>query len=354
MDITKIDPNFKLQTCAGRENVAFYDVRQSPFAIYGLYRSRTETCFKRMPDDVAKSVSDGVASLYTNTAGGRVRFQTDSPFLAIKAQMPDVCRWFSHMSLLGSSGFDVYEYQDGVYTFINSLRPPVDMTDGFEGFIELGAQKLRDITIHFPSYNNVTNLFVGLDKDARLQEGERYRPLAPIVYYGSSITQGGCASRPGNSYQNFILRKNHIDYINLGFSGNCKAEQEMARYIAGMDMSVFVCDYDHNAPNADHLRKTHAPFFHTFRQAQPDTPVIFVSRPDFKGSAEDIARRNIVMATFQNAKEHGDKNVYYIDGEKLFEGEERGCCTVDGCHPNDIGFYRMAAVIGAKIEEALA
>lgn len=123
----------------------------------------------------------------------------------------------------------------------------------------------------------------------------------------------------------------------------------MAEYLAQIPCSVFVCDYDHNAPSAAHLRNTHEPLYRVFRAAQPTTPIVFVTKPDFHPGTEDEKRRAIIRATYEKAVAEGDRAVYFIDGETLFEGDWRDSCTVDGCHPNDLGFSRMATVIGGVV-----
>ena len=90
MDITKIDKNFRIETSIGERDVVFYDVRREPFAVYGLYDYQNQPDFKRCPDEVACATSEGVFYLYRNTAGGRVRFATDSRYIAIKAEMPSI------------------------------------------------------------------------------------------------------------------------------------------------------------------------------------------------------------------------------------------------------------------------
>ena len=124
-------------------------------------------------------------------------------------------------------------------------------------------------------------------------------------------------------------------------------------YMAGLDFSVFVCDYDHNAPNVEHLKNTHEKLYLKIREKHPDTPVIFVTKPDFWlkwGECE--RRRDIIYNTYINAKNRGE-NVIFIDGYSLFAGQNREDCTVDGCHPNDLGMFRMAEVIGKAVEFAL-
>ena len=133
----------------------------------------------------------------------------------------------------------------------------------------------------------------------------------------------------------------------------------MAKYLAGRAMEAFVCDYDHNAKRVEHLKNTHYPFYEIIREKHPDIPYIMISAPDtrrvhdkavFDGWRE---RRAVIMESYEKAKAAGDKNVHFIDGETLLAGEHALSCTVDGGHPNDLGFYRMAQVIGTHLEKIL-
>jgi hypothetical protein len=213
---------------------------------------------------------------------------------------------------------------------------------------------MHDITINFPLYNDIDNLYIGLQESAEVKSGAKYKYEKPVVYYGSSITQGACASRPGTSYQAIISRKLDCNYINLGFSGNARGEEIMARYISSLDMSVFVMDYDHNASSLEHLEKTHQPFFRIIRESNSELPVIFVTKPDFDSNpSENTKRRDIVYRTYMEALRAGDGNVYFVDGESLYGTTDRDSCSVDGCHPNDLGFMRMAEVICPYVDRAL-
>ena len=127
----------------------------------------------------------------------------------------------------------------------------------------------------------------------------------------------------------------------------------MANYIAGLKMSVFVMDYDHNAPDPEHLEQTHEKFFRIIREKNPDLPVIFVTKPDAPQDENTVRRRNIVFDTYRRAWERGDRNVSFIDGNSLFEPEYHDICTVDGCHPNDAGMVGMARVIGRELSRVL-
>ena len=352
MKISDLDKNLAVENTTGLKNIIWLDVKEEPFSVHGLQRPEKGKPFLRMPEEVAAAVSDCVKYLNTNTAGGRIRFRTDSPFVAIKAVMPDNAT-MPHIPMLGQSGFDLYQSDGGIYAYVGSLIPH-DRNHGFDTWRATDG-KMHTYTVNMPLYDPVEEVFIGLEAGAELLPPEPYAMKKPVVYYGSSITQGGCASRPGNAYQALISRRLDADFINLGFSGCARGEPAIRDYLAALDASVFVCDYDHNAPSADYLEATHRPLYEVYRAGQPDTPIVFVSRPDFYPSspAEDVRRREIVLATYHAALEAGDRKVSFVDGARLFEGPFADSCTVDGCHPNDLGFFRMAQKIGDAVEAAL-
>ncbi len=333
-DLTKIDKNFKVETTVDGEGLTFYDIDEAPFKVYGVFRENG--IYRRMPEEVARSVSEGVYGLHWHTAGGRVRFVTDSKFIVINAELNNVHK-APHFSITGSVGFDMYNGDEYVKTFI----PPFDIEDGYESSFAFGKKSKRVITINFPLYTGVTKLYIGLDEDACVEKAPGYVNEKPIVYYGSSITQGGCASRAGNCYQAIISRYFNCDYINLGFSGSARAEDEIIDYIKNLDMSMFVYDYDHNAPTVEHLNATHEKMFKAIRECHPDMPIIIMSRPQHIQTKYVTDRRTVIETTYKNALASGDKNVYFIDGLALTElcGNNG---NVDGCHPTDYGFASMA------------
>lgn len=354
MDISKIDRNFKIEANIGEADAVFLDVREAPFDLYGLYSPSEPGAFRRLPDEIGKNVNEGVASLYLYTAGGRVRFCTDSRYVAIKAIMPSV-NHMPHMPLSGSSGFDLFleDPRFGSSVFVKNFTPAVGTKDGFEGKVDFGERKMRWFTLNFPTYNGVLGLWIGLQKDAQVGHGQKYLDVPPVVYYGSSITQGGCSARPGTAYQAIVSRRLNLDFINLGFSGSGKGEELIVDYMAGMEMSAFVSDYDHNAPNPEHLEATHRRVYERVRAAHPDIPYLILSKPDFGYSGFDsVRRRNVIFDTYRYATEQGDKNVYFIDGESLFRGPNHELCTVDGCHPTDMGFSLMADAVEHELRMA--
>ncbi len=354
-DITKIDKNLKISTVENPDELSFYDVRKPPFELYGLYNYREEGPFRRIPAEVAENTNNGVKNLSKNTAGARVRFSTDSDVIALKVTIPSTTR-MSHHSLVGFGGFDLYvdDKENNISRFYRPFLPPYDHKGEYEAVVKFSSSKLRHLTINFPPYSRVTELFIGIKSNATLGEGAKYRNIPPIVYYGSSITQGGFVSRPGNAYQNMVCRRNNIDFINLGFSGSGKGEDAIVEYMAGLEMSAFVCDYDHNAPDVEHLKATHYKMYETIRKAHPNLPYIMLSRPDFDSNYEmSIPRRNVIFDTYRRARENGDLNVYYIDGASIFRGPYEDSCTVDGTHPNDLGFALMADAIEAELKRAM-
>lgn len=336
-DISKVDNNFEVETQIDKKDIKFLKIDEAPFKIYGVFKEKGK--YRRMPDNIARKVGEGVYLLHTNTAGGRVRFTTDSPYIAIHAKMDGLGK-MPHFALTGSIGFDLYV--DNYYS--KTFVPPFYIKDGYESIFEFEKKEEREITINFPLYSNVSELYIGLQETSFLAEAKPYKNTKPIVYYGSSITQGGCASRPGMAYQSIVSRNFDYDYINLGFSGNAKAEDEMIEYIKNLDMSIFVYDYDHNAPTVEHLAKTHEKMFKAIREKNPLLPVIIMSRPKHFLTEEEKTRRSIIETTYLNAVAAGDKNVYFIDGEALTDlCKDSG--TVDNCHPTDFGFASIAKAL---------
>lgn len=339
MNISKIDRNFAVQTSLNIDHIKFYNIQEEPFSVYGVFFEKGK--YRRLPEHVAKAVSQSVYALHTNTAGGRIKFITDSSFVAIHAVMPEIGK-MPHFALTGSAGFDLYVGKKEEYCA--SFIPPFGISDGYESVIDFGHSTEREITINFPLYSDVADLYIGLDENAVLKKSPGYKHKKPIVFYGSSITQGGCASRPGNSYESIVSRALQTDYINLGFSGSAKAEEEIAQYIKTLDMSVFVYDYDHNAPSLQHLKDTHQKMFLTIRETNPELPIIILSRPKYKLTDAEKQGLAVIQKTYTDAVAAGDKNTCFIDGPALMK-YARNNGTVDDCHPNDLGFYSMAKVL---------
>ena len=355
-----VDKNFKIESTLGLEDIKYYDAKKAPFKIYGADPSSFEgEGFWRMP----KKIMDEYKHLFWAckcSTGFRVRFTTNSEYVAIKVKF----HWKPSFMSATRQACDIYiDHNDGSSTFAGKYTPKEDtIVQEFEGVKHFGNNEERSFTINLMTYEMLESIQIGLQEGATVSEGKKYFDIKPILYYGSSITQGGCASRPGNTYQAIINRKNNVDYINLGMSGSAKAEPSVMEYIASRDMSIFVYDYDYNAPTPEYLKETHERGYKTVREKHPDLPIVFITVPHFDynenettlGNHEElILRRTIIMETYINAVRSGDKNVYYIDGSQFFACDDSGSCLADGCHPTDIGFMKMAETIGAQIDAIL-
>ena len=358
--LAKIDKNFIINTNIEKEGLKFYSIEEKPFKIYGVFKENGK--YIRMPERDAKAVSENVGILNYQTSGGRVRFITDSPYVAINIKMNDVGK-ASHFPLTGSAGLDLYVKENGKDIYRGTFIPPYDVDKSFEGVIEFKKtftsepiRAEREITINFPTYSGVDDLYIGLDGNSYVKEAPDYKYKKPIVYYGHSITQGGCVSRPGCTYPAMVSRRFDSDFLNLGFSGSAKGEVEIAEYIAGLDMEVFVYDYENNAPNPEHLRETHERMFKIIREKNPDLPIIIMTAtPRLQTGGKLEERQEVIYATYKNAKDAGDENVYFVNGWDNFDECRDGVygSTVEGTHLSDLGFSYIAKSVGDMMEKIL-
>ncbi|MFA6948066.1 MAG: SGNH/GDSL hydrolase family protein [Eubacteriales bacterium] len=330
----------------------FISILSSPLELRGLALAR-EGCFWRLPAELIDKVNDGVTGLAKNTAGARVRFRTASPSVHIRFTLTDRVL-MNHFPLSGSSGADALFTFGGKTYYGGCVRPADGNTLECEGVFGCPnySGELSDVVMNLPLYNGISKMELAADDGFSLEPPAPYRVERPVVFYGSSITQGGCASHPSSCYTARAASALGCDHINLGFSGSARGEESIARYIASLDMSAFVLDYDHNAPDTEHLRATHAKFFDIIRESQPDLPVIIMTKPDFDDNiAENSARRAIIRETYDKAVAGGDKNVRFCDGQTFFGTSGREYCTVDRCHPNDLGFAGMADAVYKALSE---
>lgn len=353
MEIEQIDKNFQLKPIQ-ETDVEWFNASKAPFSLHGVYYSEEHARYERMPLEIAETVNVGVKGMSAHTAGGRIRFMTNSPYVAVKCVVGH-SECMRNMAFMAHKGVSVFAGDEfiGAYAPDNTAgRGAVDGKIAFEGIAYLPTLCLEEITVHLPPYSGTFEVYIGVKQGSVIQEPKAYKYAKPAVFYGSSITQGGCCTHAGNDYIAMLSRWLDFDYINLGFSGSGKAEETMTDYLASLDCSVMVLDYDHNAPNVEYLEQTHFPAYEKIRKAHPKMPIVFISRPDFKNK-DDVNRREVIKNTYKAAKKRGDKRVWFIDGEKLFQKHERSACTVDGCHPNDLGFYRMAQTIQPILKKAL-
>ena len=345
---------FKSEIISERE-LDIYDARRAPLRLFGLYKPEREGKFERLPKDVADKTNERVSLLYSNTAGARLRFVTDSDFLAIGAICPShvfPSPTSAAMIPAGSSFFDLYI--DGHHKWV--LAPKrisqkgaaigFDLSDGrYEVSVDLGERRRRSITLCFPSFIDISEVYIGVTLGATVEECEPYRNELPVVFYGSSITQGSCASRSGNTYENILSRRLNFDYVNLGFAGACHAEAPMVDYLCTLPMSVLVFDYDHNCPSAEYLENTHLSALRKLRAAHPKVPIILMSKPNVHNGRDEAVKRMRVIERSYEALLGDGCDVYFVNGLDVFDSRDSEMMTTDGTHPTDFGFYCMAEAL---------
>lgn len=349
-----IDLNFQLPESIP-EGMRFYEPYDQPFSLFGVApNQRGVLC--RLPESFLPACSAGVQRLAYHLAGACVRFSTDADHLAVVWELTETAN-MPHFAASGQSGLELFEETDAGTRHVKNLIPAMDNGHGCRqkqsAYIPLPGG-MRHYALYLPLYNGLTQLLLGFPQGAQIAPGRVPKIDKPIVFYGSSITQGGCASKAGSAYTTVLCRRLDAAQVNLGFSGNARGEESMARHIASLPMRIFVMDYDHNAPTPEHLERTHEPFFRIIREAQPDLPIILISRPSFDmNPAENTRRRDIIRKTYEHAVAAGDGHVAFVDGETLYGPLDRDMCAVDGTHPNDLGFWRMAEALEPVLRSLL-
>lgn len=355
VNLDQVDKNFKPAT-VGDLAVHYYNAFEAPFELTGFAWRAPGAKLCRLPETFTDSeVNGGALWLAHCTAGGAIRFRTNSPCLTLRAKL-----WYTndmnHMPRGGSAGFDLYQRNaDGKEQYLSTAHPSAANLQGELFETKLGTvngNAFADFTLYLPLYSGVESLELGIAPGSELLPPPPQAFTKPVVFYGSSITQGGCASRPANNYTTMLCRAIDAPQVNLGFSGSAKGEIAVAEAIAELEMTAFVFDYDHNADSVDDLKQTHEPFFQKIRAAHPDLPIIIITSPP-KTSPFPKERREVIKATCDRAAAAGDKKVWFIDGAELFGEAGINYCTVDGVHPNDLGFYQMYLRVLPTLKTAL-
>lgn len=320
----------------------------APLELTGFCWYNQDRVYRRMPVSPARALPSSVDGLANHTAGGQIRLRSNSRRVAVRVQLAGAAS-MNHMPATGQCGFDLYVGPAGAETFAGIAKYDHTQTSYEVQLFNQPTDEWRDLTLHFPLYQGVHSIEVGIDADA-LIEAPAPRSSAPILFYGTSITQGGCAARPGMAYPAILSRRLRVPCVNLGFSGNGKGEPEVAEAIATVESCrLFVLDYDANCPSTEHVVRTLPVFIDILRQQHRDTPILVVSRVPTAGegwSEGSVHRRRERSAAQRQVVDkltkEGITGLYFLDGEGLLGGADFHECTVDGSHPTDLGFLRMA------------
>jgi hypothetical protein len=350
-DIQKHDVNMRTNK-ADASGLAWYPPTQMPMQLCGFAWYEQDRAYRRMPLKPSHKLPQAVDNLANCTAGGQIRFQTNSTKLCVRVKLAGLAG-MNHMPATGQCGFDCYAGDPGRQKFVNATKYDHTKQEYECKFFELPPEKgNRNITLNFPLYQGVQSVEIGVDENAALLGPPPWQLNAPVVVYGTSITQGGCASRPGMAYTNILSRRLNVEFINLGFSGSGRGEPEVAHVIAGIERpAMLVLDYEGNTgPTFEGLSETMPEFIRILRATHKTVPLLVISRIPFAMDTIDpvkmqerTRKRDFQRDLVRNLRK-SDNQIFFHDGHDLL-GSNFDECTVDGVHPTDLGFIRMADVL---------
>jgi hypothetical protein len=331
---------------APESTLVWHDVRD--WGVEGKGWTETLEFYDRLPSRAEKNVRPPVWDLSRQSAGMCVRFTTDAAEIAAKWTLRSDRLAMPHMAATGVSGLDLYtQDESGSFHWIGVGIPKT--APDVEATLVKGLKPGRRVyTVYLPLYNGIKSLSIGVAAGAAF-EPQPPRTIRPIVFYGTSILQGACASRPGMAHTAILQRRLDCPVINLGFSGNGQMEQEVADLLADLDPAAYVIDCLPNMSTEMVMTRTE-PLVKTIRRAHPETPLVLVedrttgAAPFLQGREEmHRIRRAALRTAYNNLTAAGVRNLLYVTGDKLLGSD--GEATVDGSHPTDLGFVRYADVL---------
>lgn len=355
---TELDKNMIIIE-SKEQNIKWIDPLSGSIRISGFPWIEGDRVFRRLPINPKYEITREVDQLSNCTSGGQICFQSDTKRIVIRVRLSGKAN-MPHMPSTGQCGFDCYIGMPGKKKFVNVAKYNIENADYEVRLLDADEKLMRNITLNFPLYQGVEEVFVGIDEDAEILPPPAYENEKKIIFYGTSITQGGCAARPGMSYTNILSRRFNYEFINLGFSGNGKGEPNMARIITEIENpACLVLDYEANCVDTPIFERTLPEFIRIYRESYPDVPILVISKfryawemvgDRFKKWREE--RKELQSNTVKQFRANGDNNIFFYDGEDML-GEDFDECTVDGAHPTDLGFMRIADKLTPVLEQIL-
>ncbi len=345
-DVAKFDPNMIVKNAIVDDSgVKWIDGQYLP--LEGKAFSDVDFFYDRLPKNVTTNVNPGVRNIKHHSAGLQFRFKTDSGKLWIKWTPRNRELAMDHMPSTGVSGIDIYaKGDDGVWRYVKTGR--ITNPDG--GVCELGWKPGTPCLINLPLYNGIKTFTLGIEANATVEALEpRTNGInRPVVFYGTSITQGGCCSRPGLSFVNIVGRQLDVPVVNLGFSGSGKMELEMSEHLTNIDAACYVLDCLWNMDNPT-VEKNYEPFIRNLRSKCPNVPIVMAEQCDVF-SPESNYKDKVMRNLYEKLLAEGWKDLVYLPKTKMYLDSEG---TVDGCHPNDRGMMSLAVAFGEAVKIAL-
>jgi len=335
-------------------DMVYYDATKFP--LYGSAVKNDSVTFTRLPDSLKTKIRKELYDLGTNTAGLFIRFSSNARKMKVKWNSTYNVE-MNHMAPSGIRGFDVYALmENGKWEFVSPARPVVNKKSCKATVFSDMKPGMREYMMFFPLYDGADSLYIGVDSAAVIEMPKVDLPKRekPIVVYGTSITQGACASRPGMCYTSMLVRDLNREVYNLGFSGNGRLDLEVAEVMASIDAGLYVMDCLPNNKVGE-LKKNIDPFVQYLRARRPNVPILFVESPMFPGYLFDmkeegtLKEKNAALREYYDKlKELGVNNIYYFETKDILTEDREG--TVDGYHFTDLGFYRFEKNILPVIE----
>lgn len=352
-DVSKLDPAMGVNKTA-EENLEWHDVTK--WGVEGRILPDQERLrwFDRMPASAEKTVTPSVWGLSRDSAGMMVRFKTDATAISVHYKLSKDRLGQPHMPATGVSGVDLYARdKDGKWKWVMVTKPATQEVKA--EIIKDLAPGEREYAAYLPLYNGVDSLSIGVAKGSKF---EGLAPRAkPIVFYGTSITHGACASRPGMVHTAILGRRFDMPVVNLGFSGNGRMDKAVGDYLIQLDAAVFVIDCLPNMNPAQVTEKC-MPLVKQLRAAKPTTPIILVEDRRFSNNWITPAKYKFhtdnhaaLKAAYDTLQKEGVKNLYYIPGDSLYGDDTEG--ATDASHASDLGFMRQADIFEPVIRQAL-
>ena len=331
---------------------------EAPFELEGFVFRKAGEPLRRLPVSRPECAFSEAVDVYADqSAGGVLRFRSDTPFITLRATVTCHNNSADIMSI-GRSGFDLY--MDG--TFAAVTRKNYDEltfpTHSFAAVLTLPPEterKMHEFELYFPLYARVDFFEIGVAPEARVEPPRPRRNPRPVVFYGTSIIHGCCASRPGLAETAQLARMLDRPVLNFGFAGSAKGEPEVAETLAKVETpALFLLDYDANV-DLDQLEQTLPHFTDILRRHHPTVPIVTISQLRIPAeraanSAGRLRRSAIHRANCERCRAMGDEAVCFLDGFDLL-GESFAECFVDAVHPNDIGFLRVSEKLSAFLRE---
>jgi hypothetical protein len=329
------------------DTLSWYDTRH--LDVEGKGWTDVNSFYDRLPAKAEAVVREPVWNLSQHSAGMCVRFVTDANEIQARWGLRSERLALPHMPATGVSGLDLYvKGKRGRWRWLAVGRPTQFPTNSVT-LVKVIPKITREYLLYLPLYNGVLSVEIGVPKGSTLRKAAPYpKNRKPIVFYGTSITQGGCASRTGMVHTAILGRRFNYPVINLGFSGNGRMEPEIADLLAELDPSVYVLDCLPNM-NGQMVGERVAPFVERLRRVRPETPILLVEDRTYSNAffvplrrQRNEENRRELRRTYSRLRSEGVRHLHYLRGKRLLADDRDNLATVDGSHPTDLGFMRQA------------